>query len=373
MIRSSQLVLSLLPVLLLGAIACGDDDTGIDASVPDSATADSAADAEIDAAEEDASPGEDAPPDVPMPLAPWEALAFEEPVVSRWGALVAEIGPGDAIVFGGTNANDGAVVFADTHRITIDEEGNLEAVEIESENGPVSRYCGCAAYIPERHSVLLAGGRDLFGPFTVAPETWELDLETSEWTELEVDTPAHTLGCHLVELNGEIYWFGGAGSGGTVNDLYRLDRAGNAWARVDASNPPRDRYDASIFTRDGRIWLFGGQSGSRFSLADLWTFDPVTRAWTEIETSTSPPGRRVPFVHHDATGIDVGFGFDAGMNPLEDLWRFDFETREWTETELEDRPYPRAFTANLSDSEGRGVAFGGYDGSGPIDEVLRLR
>ena len=341
-----------LGIVLCALCACGDD-----ASVSMDGGMDSSADAGLDATFDG---GVDAGSDASSALA-WTTVA--EPAggpLMVWGALVADLPGGSAVLFGGTTATDLSGTTLDgTFRY--DWEGEtLVATELAGDEGPAPRYCGCATYDATRNAVIVGGGRDLDGPFLAEAETWELDLETETWTRWSGTTPESTLGCMMTQASdGTLYWFGGVSALGASNTLYRAE--GQSW-EVVSEDGPAPRYDGVLWADDEGLLLFAGSAsafGSSF-YADVWRWND---GWTELDAGTGIEGRRVPWFRPTSDGFVFHGGFDGDMNPMDGLYR-------WTR----DAGFePRGFAAALPAPSGLGVMLSGYDGDGPVREILWLR
>lgn len=287
-----------------------------------------------------------------------------------WGALVTETEPGSAVLFGGTTATDLGGTTLDGAYLYEWEGDALVATELAADEvGPAPRYCGCTTYDASRNVVIVAGGRDLDGPFLETPETWELDLEAQTWTQWSGTTPPSTLGCMMTQASdGTIYWFGGAANTGSTNTLYRAED--ESWVVVSEGGPA-PRYDGVLWADDEGLLLFAGSEsafGSGF-YADVWRF--ADGEWTELDPGTGIEGRRVPWHRPTSDGFIFHGGFDGDMNPMDGLYR-------WTPSgfeaiELSDPLEPRGFAAALPAPSGFGAMLSGYDGDGPVREILWLR
>lgn len=347
--------------LLALAFGCGDDTT------PD---IDAGTDATIDAASDS---GADAGPSLAWNVLPELA---DGPLLV-WGALVVDVGPTSAVLFGGTTASDitGNTLDRAFRYGWSGDELTVEELSTAA-MGPGPRYCGCAAYDAARDVVIVAGGRDLNGPFLEADETWELDLATETWTRWSGTTPASTLGCMMTaDTDGDLYWFGGASSGGSTNTLYRAED--ESWVEVAVSGEmPAVRYDGALWADAEGLLLFGGAEsafGEAF-YADVWRFDGT---WTRLDDGilddgTPVAGRRVPWFRPTPDGFVMAGGFDMNMNPMGGLFRWTFASG-FEAMEIDDPLEPRGFAASLPAPSGIGVMFSGYDGDGPVREAVWLR
>lgn len=376
-------------VILFFLIACGDDASAPDAASSDASASDvatpdvpatledaSASDAGADAGETDAATA-DANVFDPEALV-WEDVA--EPAAGPlmlWGALVARIDDSRAMVFGGTTASATNTTILDSTWLYTWADGVLSAEEIESE-GPAGRYCGCASYDSARNVVVLAGGRN-FGPqTTLIPETWELDLESREWTSVDtMTTPIGGLGCNMTFIGGTTYWFGGAnarmalGPRGSDANTWSYDSVSGDWTQLSIDGPSA-RYDAHFIQEsDESALLFGGALNAGSGMhGDVWRFDGS--AWTLLsEDGAGPDGRRVAWVVEAPGGFIAAGGYDADMNSLGDMWRWNDGT--WTELS-EGAPERIGFTAVLPGApDSLGTMMSGFDGDGPVRAVRQLR
>lgn len=174
---------------------------------------------------------------------------------------------------------------------------------------------------------------------------------------------------------GNFWLFGGDGYAetrqGHLNDLWKYDRAANAWIWVKGDkttggaavygtlgtpaveNKPGARYGA-VGWRDasGRLWLFGGFTVTGYK-SDLWRYDPATNAWTWMKGGSGinaagvygtmgtanaanlPGARREGFAWTDAAGNfwllgGEGYAATGSSGRLNDLWKYSPATNEWT-------------------------------------------
>lgn len=299
-----------------------------------------------------------------------------------WGFLVADLGDGRAVLFGGTTADTVTGTTLDGTWL-YDMRGDAPVATRIDASGPEPRYCGCAAYDPDRDVVVMVGGRNLTSPLSIPPATWELDLSTETWARADVpETPSGVIGCSLAYAReaGAMFLFGGAGAEGYRDTTWRLDAEAPAWEPLDATGPT-GRYDAAWLPMDDgrRLLLFAGSAaamGSAF-YSDVWVFDAVDRTWSELAIEgATPPGRRTPWTAWEPgeRGLYVANGYDGDMEPIGDFWHLDLEGGRWTELSTDGMPGPRGFSPRLPGPPGAlGVMFGGYDGSAPTPELWTLR
>ena len=299
-----------------------------------------------------------------------------------WGFLVADLGDGRAVVFGGTTASAVGGVTLDGTWL-YDMRGETPVVRAIEASGPAGRYCGCAAYDPERDVVVMTGGRDVVLPLSIPPETWELSLATESWTQIDVpETPGGVVGCSLAYARepAAMHLFGGGGEMGYSDVTYRYDPAAPAWVPLDATGPTA-RYDA-IFVpmHDGhRLLLFAGSFGAMGAAfySDVWIFDAREESWSELAIEGEPPpGRRTPWTAWapGGRGLYVANGYDGAMQPIGDFHYLDLEERRWVALPSEGAPSARGFSQGLPGPDGTlGAMLGGYDGDAPVPELWLLR
>lgn len=175
------------------------------------------------------------------------------------------------------------------------------------------------------------------------------------------------------DANGDFWLFGGLGTSGLLNDLWKFD-ANKQWTWVSGNNvvnqmgvysvtsgtattmPGARRGAVSWIDQGNNLWFFGGfgidSVGAQGDLNDLWKFDS-NKQWTWVSgtnivnqmgvysvtsgTATSMPGAREGAVSWiDNKGnlwLFGGKGYDStGIQPgdLNDLWKFDPTTGNWT-------------------------------------------
>jgi N-acetylneuraminic acid mutarotase len=177
------------------------------------------------------------------------------------------------------------------------------------------------------------------------------------------------------DSSGNFWLFGGSGTSGSLNDLWRYTPSTGKWTWMNGSNltnqpgvygtkgvpaagnVPGSRYKAASWTdSSGSLWLFGGggldANGNSGGLNDLWKYTPSTGDWTWMSGSNSalqpgvygtqgvPAAGNVPGARYgavswmDASGdlwLFGGFGY-AGCcrGYLNDLWMYAPSTGDWT-------------------------------------------
>jgi hypothetical protein len=219
----------------------------------------------------------------------------------------------------------------------------------------------------------LFGGRDrgtLFG------DLWSYDLATGRWTQVEPsgDAPAARFG-HTgtwVDGVGLVVWSGQSG-GDFFADIHAYDPATNAWARLpDAGAVPEARYGScAALGPDGRLWISHGFTfAGRF--ADTRGYDFAQRAWIEMTPEEAGPVKRCL---HDCLWSQNGrlilyAGQTDGVAALGDLWTFDIGFG-WTEAAAPEPPARQLYA--LASTGPTGWVFGGRGADGKtLDDLWTL-
>jgi len=169
--------------------------------------------------------------------------------------------------------------------------------------------------------------------------------------------PARAFAAYATDPSGNLWLYGGQGTGGIFSDLWRFD--GNNWTWIAGSqaaaapvygtkgqaastNTPGARSVAAMASDSkGNLWLFGGVHGSADDRDDLWKFDGTNWTWvggnstfndgTIFGTMGVDSAGNYPSARHGATmTVDANdhpwiFGGYAtqAIGSLNDIWRWD--------------------------------------------------
>jgi PKD repeat protein len=181
--------------------------------------------------------------------------------------------------------------------------------------------------------------------------------------------PAVYTACAWTDLGGNLWTFGGWGSGLVYGDLWKYDPAINEWTWMKGSglpndpgnygvqgisapsnNPPSRSCAVSWTDNQGNFWLFSGNRGGDY--CDLWKYEVATNEWTwmkgpnvqaqpgvyGLQGVSSPanyPGSRqeTSAAWTDASDnlwLMGGFEYIGGPIHFNDLWKYSIATNEWT-------------------------------------------
>ena len=98
----------------------------------------------------------------------------------------------------------------------------------------------------------------------------------TKWIEIELELPYEAYGSGAINLNGEIYLFGGVSN---RKALYKLDK-NLKWIRLADMNVGRRRISNSCLEWNGYIWVFGGDDENDKPLKSVERYDPKKNKWT---------------------------------------------------------------------------------------------
>jgi hypothetical protein len=173
-----------------------------------------------------------------------------------------------------------------------------------------------------------------------------------------------------VDLQGNLWMFGGASFIGIMCDLWKYEISSNTWTWMkgpniggqpgvygtqgvpNIANNPAYRYESSTTWTDdlGNLWLFGGIIGGAGGYNDLWRYNIATNTWTwmkgsntinqpgtygtlGMEAPQNTPGCRITNCHWvDKDGCFWLFSGERVYNPIEsynDIWRYNPNTNNW--------------------------------------------
>lgn len=268
-----------------------------------------------------------------------------------------------------------------------------------------------AIYIMGRNGTILTGSLTNWGLNTAgrsADGIWKYNILTNNWIQIRRNTSetnsvvpvygviniadsANTPGTRLNEVTWQVgtklYLLGGQRkdpnyvtgqtTDSVMNDLWEFDLTTRMWRWIKGGNGqnqagvygtlgvaatgnvPGARAEALSWSKDGKLYLFGGwgmaENGQLGLLNDLWEFNPVTNNWRWIHGSklrnqnptfgtkgianvNNKPGGRygsVCWVFDNKLYAFAGRGKDAGTNftdpyYLSELWVYDLTISSWT-------------------------------------------
>jgi hypothetical protein len=298
----------------------------------------------------------------------WTELDIDMPSArARYGAAYDANGE-RALIFGGRFREEGASgnydLFSELWEFDF---STREWTLLDDGSGPSDRFYPSLAWDDESGDLYLFGGLTNADPMTlrVSEETWKWD--GSDWEELNTSGDEPSTRTFLAETYDPtrkrmVFFAGQVGDywSNAYNETYALDIETLEWTELnDGDDAPSTRmhphmvYDAD---RD-RYLAFGGHTDIGDG-NDLWAMDPDSGAWSLIreadtftgsglgcgdnssdvpadyvEQDLSAPERRhrgMFTVMHDNLWIFGGMHAECS-NHLDDTWRYPLDGGDWTE------------------------------------------
>ncbi len=269
------------------------------------------------------------------------------------------------------------VVPNKTMRPMTNEEWHL----LSMTNPPPPRYYHAQVYDTKRHMITIFGGWH-YDPgensFTMYDDTWQGDLNTNSWQEIETDVHPSARASHAIldSVNNRILLFGGvAYTENNVypyNDLWQFDLDSLKWRQLfPTGNLPESSGDGLILDPIGnRVLFFGGESidPPYYTLNETWALELDGLQWIKLATTGTPPTGRVghgtiydPAAHRMIIFSGKYQDENIGDKFSDDLWALDLESLEWKEiTCFAPFPEARAAMAMIYDHpNSRIIMFGG--------------
>lgn len=291
----------------------------------------------------------------------WTLLPYsgEQPAAREDHTLVVQPDGAAAWLFGGRSADR---TFGDLWRLDLatDTWSRVDAAG----DGPSRRFGHAAAWLPDVGMTIFGGQAGA----TFHDDLWAFDPATSAWTRLPSDgrRPEARYGtCAATGPDGRLWISHGFTADGRFGDTRAWDPATGRWTvetpRSGKAPVERCLHDC-LWSPDGRLQLYGGQTNGVPSLGDRWALDPVDGRWTKL-AEPDAGARRLYAVAQDAGVAWVFGGLDGRDRPLADLWRWDLVTDAWTPAVLlEESAVPTArsgATLIFDPVRGRALLFGG--------------
>lgn len=274
---------------------------------------------------------------------------------------------GTAWLFGG---RDRGTVFDDLWSYNLAEDRWTRAEP--SGDAPAARFGHTGTWVDGVGLVVWSGqsGGDFFGDihaYDPATNTWERLADGGAVPEARYGS------CAALGPDGRLWISHGFTFTGRFADTRAYDFAQRAWIEMtpEEAGPVKRCLHDCLWTQNGRLILYAGQTDGVAALGDLWTLD-ITGGWTEA-TAPEPPARQLyTIASTGATGWVFG-GRGADGKALDDLWTLDFETLAWQPVLLTAvGPQGRAGATLISDQQrSRLLLFGGV-GAAAFDDTWEL-
>jgi N-acetylneuraminic acid mutarotase len=314
---------------------------------------------------------------------PTEPPASSSPAPLAWRSVEAAKGPGSredhtwtlqpdaraAWLFGG---RDGPDAFEDLWRFDL---GTDEWARIDpGAAGPDARFGHTATWVDGVGLVIWSGQAGS----TFFDDLWAFDPDTGSWRELPAPDARPTArygSCAALGPDDRLWVSHGFTSdGGRFDDTWAYDFEAGAWTdeTPDGDRPVVRCLHDCLWTPDGRLVLYGGQTTGIPAIGDLWT-RAADEGWTQ-GPEPSPAARQLyALAAVDGMAWVFGGGGDDGSK-LDDLWALDLGTLAWRPLDpLGDPPAGRSGATLVADPErGRLLLFGGVDEDGASAGLWQL-
>ena len=156
-------------------------------------------------------------------------------------------------------------------------------------------------------------------------DTWLYDVSNDTWNDISPVHGPSRRAWHSMTYDsntGKIILFGGCWSiNSPYNDTWEYDLKTNTWTEIEAEAPPAGRYDHSVVhsPTDEKVLLFGGRADGE-NLNDTWLYDTNARVWTKGDPAEFPPARSAHGVVYDGRHERVVLFGGKGDDYHEDTW-----------------------------------------------------
>jgi len=167
---------------------------------------------------------------------------------------------------------------------------------------------------------VLFGGRSCIDSGDAFGDTWEFNLSTNTWSQVNTATrPSPRRGAALVrEPSGNsVIMVGGYRNPFYSNEVWRYTPSSDAWTLLGTAPFSRAWMAATANTNSGELWFCGGRGTSTGDTC--YSFNPSTLAWV-VQPSLPQARSEFPLAFDPVTGVLYAFsGRDPAFNLFSDL------------------------------------------------------
>jgi Galactose oxidase, central domain len=274
-----------------------------------------------------------------------------------------------AWLFGG---RDGGSEFADLWRYDLASDTWSRQAPIGP--GPDARFGHTATWVDGVGLVIWSGQSSK----AFFDDLWAYDPTSNRWRKLPTEGPipeARYGSCAALGPDGRLWISHGfTEDSGRFDDTQAYDFEAGRWTdeTLDGTIAPIRCLHDCLWTPDGRLVLYAGQTTGTPAIGDLWTRG-VDAGWTSIADGPPPARQLYALAAIDGTAYVFGGGAKDGST-LRDLWLLDLSTLDWTEASPHgDRPSGRSGSAFVADPIGsRLLLFGGKREGRALGDVWGL-
>jgi len=324
------------------------------------------------------------PPGSVAPATPTTATTAPPPSALTWTELAPRGGPAAREDHTWTVAGDGASAYLFGGRQGRREFNDLWLYDLAGDDwtelqptgtAPEPRFGHTAVWLNGVGLAIWSGqaGTDFFA------DIWAYDPATNAWRELPGggDVPPARYGsCAGVGPDGRMWISHGfTEDTGRFSDTRAYDFASETWADLTPSGdrPVERCLHDCLWTPDGRLLIYAGQTTGAPAIGDLWTYDPSEATWSQAPTPAPPARQLYSLAQLGGTAFVFG-GSAADGSALGDLWLLDMAEVSWSEATPSGTAPAGRFGATLiaDESRDRLLLFGGKRGDGELGDLWEL-
>jgi len=240
---------------------------------------------------------------------------------------------------------------------------------------PAARFGHTAVWVESTGLVVWSGqaGTRFFA------DVWAYDPLVDAWRELPStgDVPPARYGsCAGVGPDGRMWISHGfTADAGRFSDTRAYDFVGGSWSDVTpvGDRPVERCLHDCMWTPDGRLLVYAGQTTGAPAIGDLWSYEPSAGTWSQAAQPEPEPRQLYALAQVGGTAFVFGGGGRDG-EALSDLWLLDLGNMSWTRPELAgSAPGGRFGAAMITDEErDRVLLLGGKRGNRELAELWQL-
>ncbi len=242
-----------------------------------------------------------------------------------------------------------------------------------------------AGYIDGSHKILMFGGvNELEYGSEILGDTWEFDLSTNEWTEINTNgvSPSPRTRSNMVYVgDNKVILFGGQTSfscEGETDDTWEYDLNTHSWSEIiiDGVNPPPRNDYAMAYIPNGKVIIQGGWHHFITGYRDSWEYDVKQQTWERIEVYNlfDLGGHSMAYIGNNRVAMMAGVSLDYFLDSSR-VYIYDSDVKEWYECNVvsEEQPAIRRDFAMSYSGNNSAIIFGGYNfDSSEYDDTWEL-
>jgi hypothetical protein len=238
---------------------------------------------------------------------------------------------------------------------------------------PDARFGHTAIWVPGIGLVIWSGQA---GPRFFS-DTWAYDPEAGDWRELPASgdvPPARYGSCAALGPDGRMWISHGfTEDTGRFSDTRAYDFDAGSWTDLtpDGDRPVERCLHDCLWTPDGRLIVYAGQTTGAPAIGDLWAYEPSAASWAQAERPEPEPRQLYALAQLEGTAFVFGGGTsDGGL--LDDLWLLDLDSLAWSAVAPTSQPAGRFGASLIADGERNRLLLFGGKGEGEFADLWQL-